>query len=45
MELTEDEVIEKYAKQCMHFTRNTLSPFESEFFCVACECDAVKHKK
>ena len=31
MELTEDEVIQKCAKQCLHCSRNTLLPYEYEF--------------
>ena len=30
--MTEDEIIEKYAKLCMHCTRNTL-PYEFEWTC------------
>ena len=30
MELTEDEKIEKFAKQCMHYMKNTLLPDEYE---------------
>ena len=28
MELTEDQIIEKYAKNCRHCKRNTLLPYE-----------------
>ena len=28
MELTEDKIIEKYAKNCGHCKRNTLLPYE-----------------
>ena len=31
MELTENEIIQKYAKRCGHCNRNTLLPFEYEF--------------
>ena len=31
MNSTEDEIIEKYAKQCRHCNRNTLLPYEYEF--------------
>ena len=33
MELTEDEIIEKYAKRCRNRNRNTLLPYEYEFTC------------
>ena len=33
MELTEDQIIEKYAKQCFHCSRNTLLPYEYEWTC------------
>ena len=36
MELTEDEIIEKYAKNCGHCKRNTLLPYEYEFTCIVC---------
>ena len=31
MELTEDEIIEKYGKRCGHCNRSTLLPYEYEF--------------
>ena len=36
MELTEDEIIEKYGKCCAHCNRNTLFPYEYEFICIVC---------
>ena len=36
MELTEDEIIEKYAKQCRHCNRNTLLSYEYEWSCFSC---------
>ena len=36
MELTEDEFIQKHAKQCGHCNRKTLLPYEDEYTCVAC---------
>ena len=33
MELTEDEIIQKYAKNCGHCNRNTLLPYEYEWSC------------
>ena len=33
MELTEDQIIEKYGKNCGHCNRNTLLPYEYEFTC------------
>ena len=35
MELTEDEIIEKYGRQCGHCSGNTLLPYEYELTCVS----------
>ena len=44
MNLTEDEIIEKYAKRCGHCSRNTSLPYEYEIICVACGYNVVKQK-
>ena len=44
MELTRDEFIQKYAKQCRHCNRNTLLPYEYEFTCIACGYNVTKRK-
>ena len=44
MELSEDEIIEKYGKQCGHCNRNTLLPYECEFTCIACGYNVIKRK-
>ena len=44
MELTEDEIIEKYAKKCGHCNRNTLLPYEYEFTCFSCGFNINKRK-
>ena len=44
MELTEDEIIEKYAKNCGHCNRNTLLPYEYVFTCVSCGYNLNKRK-
>ena len=44
MELTEDEIIEKYAKQCRHCNRNTLLPYEYEFTCFSCGYNVNRRK-
>ena len=44
MKLTEDEIIEKYAKQCRHCNRNTLLPYEYEFNCFSCGYNVNKRK-
>ena len=41
MELTEDEILEKYAKRCGHCNRNSLLPYQYEFTCFPC---GYKHK-
>ena len=44
MELTEDEIIEKYAKQSRHCNRNTLLPHEYEYTCISCGYNVNKRK-
>ena len=44
MELTEDEIIEKYGKNCGHCNRNTLLPYEYEFTCFSCGFNVNKRK-
>ena len=44
MEITEDGIFEKHAKQCMHCTRNTILPYEYEFSCNACGYNNIKRK-
>ena len=44
MELTEDEIIQKYTKQCLHCSRNTLLPYEYEFTCITCRYNVNKRK-
>ena len=36
MTITEAEIIEKYAEQCLHCMRNTLLPYEDEMICISC---------
>ena len=45
MELTEDEIIQKYAKQCFHCSLNILLPYEYEWICIACGYDLIKRKQ
>ena len=44
MELTEDEIIQKKAKNCGHCKRNTLLPYEYEFTCFSCGYNVNKKK-
>ena len=44
MQLTEDEIIEKYGKHCAHCNRNTLLPYEYEFTCLTCGFNVNKRK-
>ena len=44
MELTEDEIIEKYGKHCGHCSRNTQLPYEYEFTCFSCGFNVNKRK-
>ena len=42
--LSEDQIIEKYAKNCGHCKRNTLLPYEYEFTCITCGFNVIKRK-
>ena len=44
MNLSEDETIQKFAKNCGHCNRNTLLPYEYEFTCIACGYNVTKRK-
>ena len=44
MELSEDEIIQKYGKQCRHCNRNTLLPYEYEWTCFSCGFNVNKRK-
>ena len=44
MELTEDEIIQKYGKLCGHCNRNSLLPYESEWTCFSCGYNVIKRK-
>ena len=44
MNLSEDEIIEKYGKQCNHCNRNTLLPYEYEWTCFSCFYNVIKRK-
>ena len=44
MELTEDVILQKYAKHCGHCNRNSLLPCESEWTCVSCGYNVNKRK-
>ena len=44
MELTEDEIIQKYGKRCGHCNRNTLLPYEYVFSCFSCGFNINKRK-
>ena len=44
MKLSEDEIIQKYGKQCRHCNRNTSLPYEYEFTCIVCGYNVNKRK-
>ena len=44
MNLSEDEIIQKYAKKCGHCKRNTLLPYEYEWTCFSCGFNVIKRK-
>ena len=44
MELTEDEIIQKYGTLSKHCDRNMSLPFEYEFTCMSCGYNVIKRK-
>ena len=44
MQLSEDEIIKRYAKHCGHCNRNTLIPYDFEITCDACGYNVIKRK-
>ena len=44
MNLSEDEIIQKYEKHCGHCNRNTLLPYEYEWSCFSCNYVVSKRK-
>ena len=44
MNLSEDEIIQKYAKKCLHCNRNMLLPYEYEYTCISCGFKVIKRK-
>ena len=44
MQLSEDQIIEKYGKNCQHCNRNTLLPYEYEWTCFSCGYNLIKRK-
>ena len=44
MESTEDEIIQKQARNCGHCNRNTLHPYEYEWTCFSCGFNVNKRK-
>ena len=44
MELTEDEIVQRYAKKCGHCNRNTSLLYGYEFTCFSCGFNLIKRK-
>ena len=44
MELTKDQIIEKYAKNCGHCNQKTLLPYEYDYTCFSCGYNVLKRK-
>ena len=44
MEITEDDIIQKYGKNCRHCNRNNLLPYEYEWSCFSCNYVVSKRK-
>ena len=44
MELTEDEIIQNYGKQCGRCSETTFLPYEHQFTCFSCGYNVIKRK-
>ena len=44
MNLSEDEIIQKYAKHCGHCNRNTLLACDNEITCISCGYNVITRK-
>ena len=44
MNLTVDQIIEKYGKRCGNCNRDTLLPYEYDFTCFSCGYNLIKRK-
>ena len=44
MNLSEDEIIQKYGKNCGNCNRNTLLPYDFEWTCFSCGYNVIKRK-
>ena len=44
MTMTLTELLEKYAKPCIHFTRNASPPYEYKRTCFSCAYNVVRQK-
>ena len=44
MQLSGEENIKKYAKQCLNCNQNTLLPYEYEYTCSSCGYKVIKRK-
>ena len=44
MEVSEDEIIRKYGKNCGHCNRNTLLPYLYEWTCISCGFNLIKRQ-
>ena len=42
MNLTEDQIIDKYGKTCGHCNRNALLPYENEWTGITCGYNIIK---
>ena len=44
MELSEDQLFEKFGKKCGHCNRNTFLPYSYEWTCFLCGFNLIKRK-
>ena len=44
MQLTENEINEKYGKRCGHCIRNSLLPYENDWTCISCGFNSINRK-
>ena len=44
METTENEIMQKYGKNCGHCNRKNLLPYQFEYTCISCRYNVIKRK-
>ena len=44
MQVTDDQILENFAEQTLHSTRNGPIPFENGWSCISCEYNKIKQQ-